>query len=122
MFWMFLAIVVVAAISVQFLKLRESQKTIRQAIERGQPLDDETVSRLLAASRAPPPTPRGLAFIGLLFVCLGVGMALLGWFGSLDQPSMLHQALGVAALLCMLGVPFLVGGLVASRRDGAGGK
>ena len=120
-FWGFIAAAAVTSILSQYFKHRETQKTIRQAIEKGDALDPETLSRLIAANNPPPPKRRGLAFLGTLFVCLGVGIGLLGWFGSLDKPEMLHQALGVASLLGMLGVPFFVASWMA-KPDGAADK
>jgi hypothetical protein len=117
-FWIFLSAVVVTAILAQYFKHRETQKTIREAIEKGQVVGADTVSRLIAANNQPPPNRRGLIFIGTLFVCLGLGLGVIGWTSSAGKPEMFHQTLGAAALLCLLSVPFYVAAWMAPKRNG----
>jgi hypothetical protein len=121
MFWLFIAAIAVAGISAQFFKHRETQKTIRQAIDKGQALDADTLSQLVAATSPPVPNRRGLVFVGVLLLCIGVGIGLIGWFGSFDKPEMLHQGLGAASLVCLLGLPFLIAAWMA-KPDGTGRK
>jgi hypothetical protein len=119
-FWLFVAAVVVAAIVTSAFRHRETQKTIRQVIERGQTLDSETLERLLSADRPPPPNPAGLLIGGLVLACLGGGLALMGWIASASTPGMLYPMLGVGALVAMLGLALLIGSAfvrnVAGRR------
>ncbi len=119
-FWLFIAVVVVASVIGQAFRHRETQKTIRQAIERGQTLDPQTLERLLAADRPPPPNRTGLAIGGLVMVCLGGGVALMGWFGSHNNPEMFYQARGGGALIAMIGVPLLIASAFMRGRGGAG--
>src|SRR3954451_12420515 len=76
-FWLFVAAIVVSAVLSQALKHRETQKTIRLAIEKGQSLDPETVGRLLSSNGPPPPSRFGLAAGGLVMVCIGIGFGLM---------------------------------------------
>jgi hypothetical protein len=121
-FWMFVAAAAVTSILGQYFKHRETQKTIRQAIESGQVLGADTVAKLIAANNQPPPNRRGLVFIGTLFVCLGLGVGVIGWTSAMDKPGTLYQALGPAALLCLLSVPFFVAAWMAPKRDGTPGR
>lgn len=121
-FWMFIAAAAVASILSQYFKHRETQKTIRQAIEHGQTLAPEIVAQLVAANHPPAPNSRGLVFIGMLFLCLGVGVGVIGWTSTLGKPGELYQVLGPSTLLCLLGVPFFVAAWMAPKRDGTQGK
>jgi hypothetical protein len=116
-FWMFLAIVVAVSVlgGIQggISRHRETQKTIRQAIERGQALDPQTLERLLASARPPQPTPgarRGfLRFAGIMLLAIGGGLAAIGWFSA--NPNMLSQGLGAGSLVGLLGAGLLVASL-----------
>jgi hypothetical protein len=119
-FWLFIAIIVVAAVLNQTLKHRETQKTIRQAIDKGQVLDPATLERLLEANRPPPPNRTGFAAGGLILVCIGAGFALMGWFVSMDQPGTFHVFLGIGCLIAMIGVPLLILSAFVGKRNGAG--
>jgi hypothetical protein len=121
-FWLFIAAAAVTSILSQYFKHRETQKTIRQAIENGQALGPDTVAQLIAANHPPAPNRRGLVFIGMLFLCLGVGVGVIGWTASLGKPGELYQALGPSALLCLLSVPFFVAAWMAPKRNGASDK
>ena len=120
-FWIFVAAAAVTSILAQYLKYRETQKTIRQAIEKGQ-ADPEAISRLMAANNPVPPNRRGLIFLGTLFVCLGLGIGVIGWTTALGKPGAIYLALGPAALLVLLAVPFYVAAWMAPKRDETSGK
>ncbi len=109
-FWMFVAICAVAASVRSMLSHHETQKTIRQAIEKGQTLDPAILERLLQAGRPPKgPPPRGvLLFAGIMMLAIGGGLALIGWFTSQTNPSQLYPGLGAGSLVGLLGVGLLV--------------
>ena len=121
-FWIFIAICVVAGAVSSVLRHRETQKTIRQAIERGQDLDPATLERLLQSGQPQKgPPPRGaLIFGGIMLLAIGAGLALIGVFSSIDNPSQLYKGLGAGALVGMLGAGLLVVNLVLRdpRREG----
>ncbi len=119
-FWMFVAIIASVSVLSTVFRHRETQKTIRQAIERGQSLDPQTLERLLSADRPPAPTKAGLGIGGIVLVCLGVGFALMGWFASQTKPDALYPGLGVGSLIGMLGVALLLASLFVRSRNGAG--
>ncbi len=118
-FWGFIAIIVVAAIGFQAFKHRETQRTIREMVERGQTVDPQTVARLFEMNQPPPANPHGLLIGGLVMLCIGVGFALMGFFISLDHPEARNPMLGVACLIGMIGVPLLIASAVTGKRKGA---
>ena len=121
-FWMFIAVAVVASAVSRVLRHRETQKTIRQAIEKGQAVDAEALDRLLQLG-APPkgPPPRGvLLFAGIMLLAIGGGLALIGVFASMTNPAQLYQGLGAGALVGMLGAGLLVANLVIRDPRGEG--
>ena len=125
-FWAFVAVCVAAGAAQAIFRNRETQKTIRQAIESGQTLDPATLERLL---RGQAPTPQsapqtrfGLITGGIVMLCIGAGLAIMGWFISLDQPGAFHPMLGVGSLVGLIGVGLLVasafaGGLKTAGRE-----
>ncbi len=118
-FWAFVAICVAAGAAQAIFRNRETQKTIRLAIEKGQTLDPATLERLLqGSSPAPAPAPQtrfGLITGGLVMLCIGVGLAVMGWFISLDQPGAFHPMLGVGSLVGLIGVGLLIASRFAGR-------
>ena len=122
-FWMFVAVCVVAGAWTTVSRNRESQKTIRQAIEKGQTLDPQTVERLLRSNRPPPPDPAGFLVGGLVLVCIAVGLPVMGWFislsGSPHAEDALYPMIGVGCLVGLLGVALLISSVLVRRSDGA---
>ena len=118
-FWAFVAVCVAAGAAQSIFRHRETQRTIRQAIESGQTLDPATLERLLQGNApAPQPAPQtrfGLITGGIVMLCIGAGLAIMGWFISLDQPGAFHPMLGVGSLVGLIGVGLLVASRFAGR-------
>ena len=121
-FWAFVAVCVVAGALSSIFRHRETQKTIRQAMEHGQSLDPDTLERLLQSNRPPKASRGGFLFGGIMLLAMGGGIAVMGWFASRTDPGVLNQGLGVGSLVGLLGVGLLVVGLVTRdpRGDGRG--
>ena len=115
-FWAFVAICVVAGVASSVFRHRETQKTIRQAIEKGQQLDPATVERLLQVDRPPPPNPHGFLVGGIVLIFLGAGLATMGAFISMQSSDALYPLLGVGAMLGLLGLSLLVAGAVVGKK------
>jgi hypothetical protein len=113
-FWLFVAIVVVAGVMSSVLRHRETQKTIRQVIEKGQTLDPQTLERLLQSGRPPQAPLSRTPFLigGIMMLAIGGGLALIGWFQSHSDPSQIYVGLGVGSLLGLLGVGLMLASLV----------
>jgi hypothetical protein len=111
-FWSFVAIAVVASAVKSADGHRETQKTIRQAIEKGQTLDPATLERLIQSNRPPPPKPadvrRACLFGGIMLLAVGAGLGVIGWAISHNDPNALYPGLGAGALVGLLGVGLLV--------------
>ena len=123
-FWIFVAICAVASITSSILRHHETQKTIRQAIEKGQALNPETLERILQSGRPPkgPPPRSALLFGGIMLLAIAVGLGLIGWSMSLTNPSQLYPGLGAGGMVGMLGIGLLVAGLVVGGPRGDGPK
>jgi hypothetical protein len=117
-FWLFIAIIVVAAVFNSTLRHRETQKTIRQAMERGQALDPETLDRLIRSDKPPPPSRTAVVAGGIMLLAVGGGLALIGWFGARSNPVMLDQGLGAGSLVGLLGIGLIVVSLFIPRGNG----
>jgi hypothetical protein len=104
-FWVFLATVAVASIIASYLRRRETEQTIRAAMERGQALDVKTLELLLAPKRA---TPTSLMTGGIITVFLGLGLAVMGAFISADSDKQILPIYGVGAMITTVGIGILV--------------
>lgn len=123
-FWAFVAICVVSGVVSSVMRNRETQKTIRQAIEKGQTLDPETLERLMHGGVMPEAQPASqtrFGFIagGIIMLCIGAGLAVMGWFISLNGHDSFYPMLGVGCLVGMIGVGLLIASLFAGGRNGA---
>ena len=122
-FWAFVAVCVAAGAAQAIFRNRETQKTIRLAIEKGQTLDPATLERLLQghvpATPAAPQARFGLITGGIVMLCIGIGLAVMGWFISLDQPEAFHPMLGVGCLVGLIGVALLIASRFAVKPNGS---
>jgi Domain of unknown function (DUF6249) len=122
-FWMFVAVCVVAGAWGSISRNRESQKTIRQAIDKGQTLDPQTIERLLHSNRPPPPNPAGFLVGGLVLICIGVGLPVMGWFiqlgGGQNSGGAFYPMIGVGCLVGLLGVALLIASVLVRKPNGA---
>jgi len=118
-FWMFVAVCVVSGMVGGVLRHRETQKTIRQAIEKGQTLDPATLDCLMQTAKPEPPqsTWYGMLTGGLIMICIGVGFAAMGWFTTLRQPEQFPTFVGIGCLIALIGVPLVIMSLVLRARD-----
>ena len=114
-FWMFIAVVVVAGIANGAFRHYQTQLTIRKAIEAGQALDPQALERLLETERPKAAQRQGLIVGGILMLCIGGGLALIGWFMSQSRAADLWQGLGVGSLVGLIGLGLLVSGLLVDR-------
>lgn len=115
-FWFFVAAIIVAGIWSDIRKRESKHETIRRIIESGQPMDQTLMADLLGGNRH---LNRDLRVSGLIVLYLAPGMALLGWFISLQEAKALLPLIGVAALLGCLGIGLLVASKFVARTDQA---
>jgi hypothetical protein len=115
-FWGFIAAVVVAGIWYGIRDRQSQHETLRRVIESGQPVDRALIDKLLGGGDH---VDRDLKIAGLIVLSVAPGLALLGWFISLQSAHWLLPILGAAALVGCVGIGLLAAAKVAgrSRRD-----
>jgi hypothetical protein len=121
-FWTFVAVCVVSSMVSATIRHRDTQKTIRQALEKADTLDPETLKRLLQSGRPPKgPPPRGfLLFGGIMLLAIAGGLVLIGLSMSMTNPAQLYPGLGAGGMVGLLGVGLLVAARVIGRPGGDG--
>jgi hypothetical protein len=72
-FWLFVMVISVVGTILPYLKHRETQRTIRAAIDKGQPIDPA----LLAEPKAKKGKPEDYILFGLVFIAIGLGLQVL---------------------------------------------
>ena len=115
-FWIFLAIVVLAAIWFAFARNRETQKTIRLAIEKGMQLDPALIDKLVTRKSSKPED----YYVGG-FVCLaaGIGLPVLGFFIRRIEPDSFFPIVGAGIMVGLIGISLIICGMLVSRREKA---
>jgi hypothetical protein len=81
---------------------QDTQKTVRVALERGQPLSPELLDRL---GQSPPPKRNDLRR-GVVGICLGLGLAAFGLV--LGEEDAVRPMLAVGMVPLLLGLAYLV--------------
>lgn len=108
LFWLFVTVVAVSWTWTTYLARLASEKTIRQAIDRGVILDAETIDRLRPRRRTR--WDLLLILLGTLVLFTGLGIALFGILLALDSPDALFPVLAIAAIPTLSGAGLLVAG------------
>jgi len=123
---MWVAIVAIVAVSAsrRYLVERERQRTLRAALERGQPIDPAVLQNLAAKSERIR-SPERLQGGGVIVIAAGIGLAILGYFishGSPGDQDAQMPLLGVGAMVACIGVGMLVAARLAGRTAGNGDR
>jgi hypothetical protein len=115
-FWIFFAIVVLAAIWFAVMRNRETQKTIRLAIEKGMQLDPALIDKLVTRK---PAKPEDFYIGGFVCIAVGIGLPILGYFVSRVEPSSFFPIVGAGILVGLIGISLVIGGILVGRREKA---
>jgi hypothetical protein len=115
-FWMFLAIAVVAGIWSAIAQNRETQKTIRLAIEKGVQLDAALVDKLVTGKTG---KPEGYYIGGIISTAVGLGLPILGYFIGRIAPDYFFPIVGSGILVGLIGISLIGCGMLLSRRKKA---
>ena len=111
-FWAFIAVVVIANVWREVAMRRETEMTIRMALEKGQQLDAATVDQLLRSQ----PKGRGadsLLIGGGVTLATGLGLPIMGYL----LPNAFRPLLGAGILVSFIGASLLVlSAIVRGRR------
>jgi hypothetical protein len=114
-FWGFVAVAVMANVAREVLMRRESEMTIRLAIEKGQQLDPATIDKLLRHSRKGGAD--SLMVGGGVTLATGLGLPIMGYF-ILEA---FRPLLGVGLMISIIGLTLLVlSAVIRSRRAQTG--
>jgi hypothetical protein len=109
-FWVFVGVVSVAGMVQDYRKRELALQPLRIAIEHGQQLDPEIISRLLGQdARHEELDPRLLHVGGIITIASGFGVALLSVFVSLAFPPYHWIVMGIGALAVCVGIGLLIG-------------
>lgn len=125
-FWLFIAVVALAGIIKSILQHRETQKTIRQAIEHGQPFDETLLQAdkpWEAGQGAKAETPANMILGGLIVIASGLGLGVLGFFIGLEEGHPVYPLFGIGVMTVLVGIPiagFGAWSLSAQRRANRG--
>jgi hypothetical protein len=100
-FWSFVAVVSVAGMFKELANKREIQRTLRTAIEKGQPLDPAVVATIMATTAA---RPEALAVGGIIITAAGAGLLMLGYFIGKLAPPAFYPIIGSGCLAIAVGL------------------
>jgi Domain of unknown function (DUF6249) len=118
-FWIFVAVCVVAAAIGDYKKRKLAMEPLRLAIEKGQVLDPKVVQQLMQEDRESEEVdPTHLRIGGIITAASGVGVALASFLVAQVAPWALYPMLGLAVIaLCVGGGLILAGNALARGRE-----
>lgn len=115
-FWMFIAAVSVAGTITGYLSNRETQRTIRQALELGQDVDPKVLDKLLGRD-ASKDTPAGRIAAGVITMASGLGVGVIGVFLGIDDGKPVWVIIGAGILVILVGIALFGLGLWMQRLE-----
>ena len=112
-FWIFIASVVVAGIWYAYARNRETQKTIRLAIEKGIQLDAALIDKLVIRQSG---NPEDYYIGGFICIACGIGLPILGYFIGRIAPEAFFPIAGAGVLVGLIGISLILCGMLIGRR------
>jgi len=112
-FWIFIASVVVAGIWYAYARNRETQKTIRLAIEKGIQLDAALIDKLVIRESG---NPEDYYIGGFICIACGIGLPILGYFIGRIAPEAFFPLAGAGVLVGLIGISLILCGKLIGRR------
>lgn len=117
-FWIFLAVVVVAALWFAQARNKEKQKTIRLAIEKGVQLDPALVESL---DKPAPSNPDGYYIGGYASLASGIGLIPFAYLLRNISVEAFYPLIGAGILAGLIGLSLIiVARMITRRADGRG--
>ena len=86
---------------------REMQRTLRVAIEKGQPVPPEVIEAMTRSVKTPPTRLRDLR-TGVIWLAIGIGIAGATYFGDFLHGDGDFEGFGIACIPAVIGVAFIV--------------
>lgn len=87
---------------------REMQATLRAAIEKGQPLPPEIIDAMSKDSVKPPSTAQRDLRVGVIWLAVGMGIAVFAWLIGYQDMDATYPLMGIAAIPGLIGLAFIV--------------
>jgi len=112
-FWIFLACVVVAGIWYAYARKRETQRTIRMAIEKGIQLDDALVDKLVVGESG---NPEDYYIGGIVCLACGIGLPVFAQFLARIAPEAVAPVSGAGVLVGLIGIGLMLCGKLIRRQ------
>lgn len=85
---------------------REVQATLRASIEAGNPLTPEAIEALTRTSVTAPSAAKDIR-TGVIWIAVGVGLGVMGFFAGYMEADVFHPALGVASIPTVIGLAYI---------------
>ena len=116
-FLLFLTICAVAGIVTDNLKRKASLDALRAAIERGQQLDPALVERLMTPEQPSGSgiAPIGLMVAGIIVTAVGVGVFIMSFLLSREDPSALYPIMGGGIVCLCIGTGLFIASRAVER-------
>jgi hypothetical protein len=86
---------------------REMQRTLRVAIEKGQPMPPEVIDAMTKTVKLPPTRLRDLR-TGVIWLAVGVGVAGATYFGDFIHGDNDFDGFGIACIPAVIGIAYIV--------------
>lgn len=112
-FWIVVGLIVLSLIWTSFLRGRDTERTIRLAIEKGHVLDASTIQELKSRSEQ---TPAHLVIGGVILLALALGAVVFAFAAAHEDTDVLLPILGIAAMLALTAISLLACGLWLMRQ------
>lgn len=106
----FFAMIAAIVIVPNWLKSRERsemQSTLRSAIDKGQPMPPEVIDALTKNVKVAPTALSDLR-AGVIWIAVGVGIAVFGYFVSYEADEALHPMIGIGSIPAIIGVTYVI--------------
>ena len=117
-FWIFVISVIIVVSVQRVIRSYQREKTIRAAIEKGVSLDPATLHSLQASAPSPQDSRNGLLTGAIVTFFVGCGLAVMGYFISLNGDGrVLHAMAGVGGLMWCISLGLLVAHFAVRPRD-----
>lgn len=106
---MFLVIgaIVIVPIWLKSRERLEMQTTLRAAIDKGQPVPPEVIEALTRTVKAPPTSLTDMR-TGVIWLAVGIGIALLSFFSDIGDGEFHSSGVGIACIPIVIGLAFIV--------------
>jgi hypothetical protein len=86
---------------------REMQATLRAAIDKGQPVPPEMIEAMTKNVKVAPTSLSDIR-AGIIWIAVGVGFGLFGYFVSFEENDFAFPALGIAAIPVVIGAAYVL--------------